>query len=55
MTHGYDEATVGINSSRESAGLGLSVLTAGTGTCSNELRGRRNWWISYKCNRGCVE
>ena len=41
ITHGYDEATVGINGSRESVGFGLAVRGVRTGSPS----GRTKYYI----------
>ena len=38
ITHGYDEATVGINSSRESVGFGRSVRAERTGSPSGRTK-----------------
>ena len=38
ITQGYDEATLGINSSRESVGFGLSVRPVRTGSPSGRTK-----------------
>ena len=38
ITQGYDEATLGINSSRESVGFGLSVRAERTGSPSGRTK-----------------
>ena len=46
ITQGYDEATVGINSSRESVGFGLSVRAVRTGSPSGRTKCSNKFGIS---------